>query len=129
MSTLWKDKKRTFFGLPLSLTSYELDEERLYIRTGFFTKVEDEVRLYRIMDVTMVRTLRQRILGLGTIHCCSTDASQQEFNIMSISNPREVKDLLSELVEDARERHNIYQHENMTAHPQNDSDASAFHNR
>lgn len=129
MSTLWKDKKRTFFGLPLSLTSYELDEERLYIRTGFFTKVEDEVRLYRIMDVTMVRTLRQRILGLGTIHCCSTDASQQEFNITSISNPREVKDLLSEMVEDARQRHNIYQHENMTAHPMMDSDSAEFHNR
>ena len=45
MELLWKDKKRTLFGLPLSVTHYELDAERLIIRTGLFTQVEDEVRL------------------------------------------------------------------------------------
>ena len=57
MNILWTDKKRTLFGLPLSFTTYELEEERLFIRTGFFTRKEDEVRLYRIMDISWQQTL------------------------------------------------------------------------
>ena len=121
MSTLWKDKKRTVFGLPLSLTRYELSEDRLFIRTGLFTQVEDEVRLYRIVDVTLIRTFRQRLWGLGTIHCCSTDATQKEFNIVNIHDSRRVKDLLSELVEKERINKRIYQRESLdvdaSAHP------------
>ena len=43
MSIIWTDKKRTFLGLPLSFTTYTLEEERLFIRAGFLTIVEDEV--------------------------------------------------------------------------------------
>ena len=119
MKTLWKDKKRTLLGLPLSLTGYELTEDRLFIRTGLLTRMEDEVRLYRIVDVTLVRTLRQRILGLGTIHCCSTDATQKEFDIKNVRNSRAVKDLLSELVEEERVNKHVYQRESLEV----DSDA------
>ena len=82
---LWTDKKRTIFGLPLSFTRYILDEERLYIRSGVFTIVEDEVRVYRILDVTLRQTLGQRIFGVGTLHCCSSDSSKKDFDIQSIA--------------------------------------------
>lgn len=111
MERIWKDKKRTLFGLPLSFTSYELDEERLTIRSGFFTQTEDEVRLYRILDITLTRTLWQRLFGVGTIHCCSSDATRKEFDIQSVKNSREVKDLLSQKVEEQREKKRIYQRE------------------
>ena len=84
MSVLWKDRKRTFLGLPLSFTRYELDEKCLYIKTGAFTVVEDEIRLYRIIDVTLRRTFGQRLLGLGTIVCHSSDESMKSFEIKSI---------------------------------------------
>ena len=87
MSILWSDKKR-ILGLPISFTKYELDEERLYIKTGLLTQREDEVRLYRIMDITLIQTLGQRIFGIGSIHCCSSDSSMQEFDIVSVRNPR-----------------------------------------
>lgn len=32
---LWKDRKRTLFGLPWSFTKYKLTEEKLIIQTGF----------------------------------------------------------------------------------------------
>ena len=53
MDYLWHDKKRTLFGLPLSFTKYSLSEERLFIEKGFLNKQEDEVRLYRIMDISL----------------------------------------------------------------------------
>lgn len=102
MDYLWSDRKRTLFGLPLSFTKYALNEERLFIETGFLNKAEDEVRLYRIMDVSLKRSFWQRIFHVGTIHCCSADKTMGDFDIISIKNPKEIKEQLSQLVEAQR---------------------------
>lgn len=99
---LWKARKRTLFGLPLSFTVYYLTENLLTIKSGFFNTKEEEIRLYRIMDITLNRSFGERIFGLGTIHCCSADKSTPEFDIKRIKNPREVRTLLSDLVEKVR---------------------------
>ncbi|MEG0995332.1 MAG: PH domain-containing protein, partial [Clostridia bacterium] len=93
----WKDRKRTLFGLPWSFTIYKLTEEKLFIETGLFNKKEEEIRLYRIMDVTLKRSFSERIWGLGTIHCCSADKSSPEFDIRRIKRAGEVKTLLSDM--------------------------------
>ena len=99
---IWKDRKRTLFGLPWSFTRYSYSQEKLYIKTGFFTIREEEVRLYRILDVTLNRKLGERIFGLGTIHCCSADKSTPEFDIKRIKNSEAVKEQLSDLIEKQR---------------------------
>lgn len=114
MNYKWEDKKRTLFGLPLSFTRYMLNEERLFIEKGFFNKKEDEVRLYRIMDVSLSRTMGQRMFGVGTIHCCSADKSLGDFDIVSIKNPRDVKEMLSEMVEKERMAKRVSNREYMT---------------
>ena len=67
MEILWEDRKRPFLGLPISFTKYRLSEDRLFINTGFFTLKEDEIRLYRILDIEFTATLYQRIFGIGTL--------------------------------------------------------------
>ena len=104
---LWYDRKRTLFGLPISFTKYYLFRERLVIQTGFLNLKEEEVRLYRILDVSLHRSFGQRIFALGTIHVCSADRSTPEFDIKSIKKSSETKDLLSSLVEEARESKRI----------------------
>ncbi|MCR5108857.1 MAG: PH domain-containing protein [Lachnospiraceae bacterium] len=99
---LWRDRKRTFLGLPWSFTVYSADDERFYIEKGFFTKNEDEVRLYRIMDISLTRSFFQRIFGLGTIHCDSADRTLKDFDIKNVKKPKEVKELLSQLIEQER---------------------------
>lgn len=106
-SLVWKDRKRTIFGLPLSFTRYRLTENKLILDIGFFKRSEDEIRLYRITDITLIRSFRERIWGLGTIHCCSGDKTSPEFNISHIKNPRSVKEMLSEMVEDERQAHRV----------------------
>ena len=101
-NVIWSDRKRTLFGLPLSFTKYTLTEERLFIQTGLFTTVEDEVRLYRILDVKLTRTLGQKIFGVGSIHVCSADKSMADLEITSVKNSADVKEKLSELVEKNR---------------------------
>ena len=99
---VWKDRKRTLFGLPLSFTRYYLTKEKLIIDTGFLNRTEDEIRLYRIMDLTLKRSMFERMFGVGTIHCCSGDKSMGEFDIKHIKTPREIKEMLSEMVENNR---------------------------
>ena len=103
MEYVWRDRKRTLFGLPLSFTVYKLTEEKLIIETGFLSKKEEEIRLYRIMDMTLIRPLGQRLFGLGTIHLCTADKSTPEVDIKCIKQSREVKELLSDMVEAQRE--------------------------
>jgi len=111
---VWRERKRTIFGLPLSFTVYKLDDEKLYIETGFLSKKEEEVRLYRIMDLTLNMPLSQRIFGLGTIHCCTADKSTPEFDIKNIKNAREVKNMLSDMVEKQREAKRVSSREYMS---------------
>ena len=113
MTIIWTDRKRTLFGLPLSFTKYELDAERLFIKTGFLNQKEDEVRLYRIMDVSLTRSIWQRIFGVGTIHCASADKTLGDFDIKSVKKSNEVKELLSENIEKQRDEKRVVNREFM----------------
>jgi len=107
LSIIWKDRKRPIFGLPLSFTTYKLTEEKLLIRTGFLSIKEEEIQLYRIMDVTLKCSLLQRLFKVGTIHCCSGDKTTPEFDIKDVKNPSMVKELLSKNVEIQRTQKGI----------------------
>ena len=108
---LWSDRKRTLFGLPWSFTVYALDEERFYRKTGFLTTKRDEVRLYRIMDLSMRQTLGQKLFGLGTISCCSGDKNLADFEIINIKNPETVFEMMSEKVEEQRDKKRVVSRE------------------
>lgn len=104
---VWKDRKRIFCGLPWTFTRYSLTDEKLLVDTGFLSRSEEEVRLYRILDVTLKRGLVQRIFGLGTIHCCTADKTAPELDIKNIKQPVSVKELLSGLIEEERTRKRV----------------------
>lgn len=100
---IWRERKRLlFFGLPWTFTVYRLTKDRLLIKRGFFTTREDEVRLYRIMDISLRRTLIQKIFGLGSIWCHTSDKTMGDFEIMNVKKSYEVKNLLSDLIEKER---------------------------
>jgi len=98
---LWKDRRRRL-GLPLSFTRYEVDESRLIIRKGFFKTETDEIMIYRIMDISLVRTLGQKILGVGTITLISTDKSLPKLTLKNIKRSNEVMSFISKLIEKQR---------------------------
>lgn len=101
-NTVWSDRKRTLFGLPWSFTKYILTDEKLLIVKGVFKQTEEEIRLYRILDMSLSRSFRERIDRVGTIHCCSSDKTASEFDIKRVKDPRKVKEILSDLVEKQR---------------------------
>lgn len=122
MDYVWKDRKRTLFGLPWSFTVYKLTEEKLVVTTGFFNKHEEEIRLYRIMDLALNRTFGQRIFKLGTIHVTSADKSTPEFDICSIKESEKIKEMLSDMVEEQRVKKRVSGREYMSDHDDIDDD-------
>lgn len=104
---VWKDRKRIWCGLPWTFTKYELSTDKLVIKTGFFNQNDDEVRLYRILDISLKRSLFQRIFGLGTIRCNSVDKTMKNFDITNIKNSERVKDQLSDLIEESRRSNRV----------------------
>ena len=103
MDIIWRERKRNIFGMPLSFTVYSLTEERLFIETGLFNSVENEVRLYRILDVQLRRSFMQKIFGIGTIAINSSDKSLGDFVLKNVKKPKVVKELTSKNVEIQRE--------------------------
>ena len=98
---LWKDRKR-HFGLPLSFTRYSLSEDRLFCETGFLNIKADEVLLYRVRDLELTISLGQRIFGVGTVCVHSSDQSIPHLDLKNVKDPREVKELIHQKVEKAK---------------------------
>ena len=110
---IWKERKRNALGLPWTFTKYALTDDRLFITSGLLKTVEDEVRLYRIMDLSLSQTLSQKIFGIGTIQVSSADKSMRDFEIKNIKKPRDVKEQLSKLVEENRDKKRVTNREFM----------------
>ncbi len=104
---MWKERKRLWCGLPWTFTVYSFDDERFFLDTGFLNKRQEELRLYRITDLSVTRSFIQRIFGLGTIHVSSKDKSLGSFKIINIRRPLEVKEDLSKKVETQRDKKRV----------------------
>ncbi len=100
---IWKDRKR-FLGMPLSFTRYALSEDRLFFSVGLFSVRDEETLLYRIRDISLKRSLWQRIFGVGTILVASSDKSTPLLVLKNVKRPYETKELLHENVEEAKIR-------------------------
>lgn len=116
----WKDRKRTFLGLPLSFTKYKLTNEKLMVDTGVLNTSESEIRLYRIVDLDLTRSFGQRILGLGTITVHSSDKSDSTLVIKNVKSPARVKELISNCVEEERMKKRVSSREIIDDHDMDD---------
>ena len=100
---LWKDRKR-HLGMPLSFTRYRLSEDRLFCETGFLNIKSDEVLLYRVRDLQLNMSLGQRIFGVGTVCVVSSDKSIPHLDLKNVKHPRQVKELIHQYVEQAKDK-------------------------
>lgn len=124
LHAVWHDRKRKIFGLPLSFDRYSFSTDRIFLSSGLFSTKEDEIRLYRVLDLSVSRTLFQKIFNVGDIVISSSDKSQGNFVFKSIKNPKEVKEKLSELVEENRDKKRVtsreYMVDNDSSYDEND---------
>lgn len=101
---MWSDKKRPFFGMPLSFTRYSLYPDRLIIERGFLFRHHDEIRLYRVRDLKMNQGPFQRWFGVGDVVLMSSDMTTPRFVLRDILQPQDVFRTISDLAEYERRR-------------------------
>lgn len=106
ISYIWRDRKRTFLGLPWSFTTYFLTETKFVTRVGLFNLAEDELDLYKVTDKKLILPFWERIVGCGTIILYSRDTDTPEKEVRCIKNPREVLKYLDEQIDKQRDRWN-----------------------
>ena len=103
---IWNDRKR-YLGMPLSFTRYGLSEDRLFLSTGFLSIKDEELLLYRIRDISVKRTLGQRLFGVGTVVINSSDKSSPVLELKNDKNPLSVKEMLHHQVEEMKDRRRV----------------------
>lgn len=97
------EKKRTaLFALPLYFTTYTITEDMLNIKEGFFKITENDCYMYKIQDVSMTRTLIERIFKLSTITCHTGDTTNPIIVLKHIKNGRTIKEFLLQASDEAR---------------------------
>lgn len=108
MEPVWKSKKRwLFFGLPFTFTKYTLTKEKILVDVEFLKSRQDEIRLYRVADIILTRSLGQRIFGLGTITLKTSDRTLPTLDIINVRDSYNVKEMISSMVEDERVRKKV----------------------
>lgn len=105
-TVIWRDRRHVMW-FPFSFTVYELKKDRLYEKRGLLNTSYEELLLYRIVDLSLSRSLAQRIYGTGTIILKCKGDSSSEIRLENIRRPLEVKEMFSELIEEARMKQRV----------------------
>jgi membrane protein YdbS with pleckstrin-like domain len=86
---------------------FELTTQRIRLTNGIFTKVSEEIELYRIEDIKVVQPFWYRLFGLGSIMLTTNDASAPTFTIDAIPDVIELREHLRKSVEQCRDRKRV----------------------
>ena len=99
----FREKKRWLcFALPLTFTVYTVKEDMITVEEGFFNKKENDCYMYKVQDVELIRSLGERIFGLGTVKCYTGDTTNKELLLVHVKNAKAIKDFILEASEQAR---------------------------
>ena len=89
-------------------SSYRLTTQRLFVRRGWLAKHVNELELYRVKDVVVDQAGLQRLLGYGTITVLAADDTTPEVDLVGVSSPTKVKEMIRTQYRAARQREGVH---------------------
>ena len=95
-------KRLLFFGLPWTFTKYLLKDEILTTSRGFFNTVINDCYMYKIVDVQLEKSLLEKMLGLGTVVCYTSDTTDKVLKISHVRHAEQIKNFILEKSEKMR---------------------------
>jgi len=104
---LWEGRPFNY-GIP-SFTHYKITDTRLIVEKGIFTKKREEIRLFRIRDISLKRSLMERIIRMGDITIQATDTTSPTYTLRNLKNSIQVADILGQAVENSRLKHKAFE--------------------
>ena len=86
---LWLVLSVVMLGLPfLGRQRIVLTNERITITQGFWTKLRDDIEVFRIRDVVVKQSLYHRLVGIGDIVVKSMEGRSEETHVLrGIADP------------------------------------------
>lgn len=84
-------------------TRYTLTDERLKATRGVFTRIADDLELYRVKDTRFEQGFWQRMVGIGDIVLSTSDATTPTVLLADIKDADTVRETLRRLVEIRRD--------------------------
>lgn len=84
-------------------TRYTLTDQRLKSTRGVFTRVTDDLELYRVKDTRFEQGFWQRVVGIGDIVLSTSDATTPTVVLADIRDADTVRETLRRLVEIRRD--------------------------
>ncbi len=86
---LWIVLSVLMLGLPfIGRQRIVLTNERITLTQGFWTKIRDDIEIFRIRDVVVKQNLYHRLLGIGDIVVKSMEGRSEEVHVLrGIADP------------------------------------------
>ena len=103
-----------WFGLAVRLfyrqlsEHYYLSTQRFVHEKGLLWRESDRIEVIDIDDVSFQQGPIGRILGVGTIHICSSDQTHPQMEMQGIEKVREVASMIDEVRRKERHRRGLH---------------------
>lgn len=111
---LWSQRKRNWCRTPFTFTTYTLTADELAVKTGVLRETYDVTKLFRVVDMTITRTLLQRLFGLSTITLETRDQSSGGQTVLkNVVRGFEVRRIIQHAVDEARDVNRVSAREYM----------------
>lgn len=105
---LWRGRPNRFVAIRKSLTErYEVTSERLKIEYGILNRHTEEIELFRVQDLSVQRSIFDRMFGVGNIIIHSGDATGGTTILYDIPDTEHVKDIIRDASRIERQRHRV----------------------
>lgn len=108
---LWQ---RFLTKIGLNFTDYQITDDELIIKKGFFNQKTNATELYLLKDPDLTMNLYQRIIGVATVSALvdthsGSDKAGQKISLVNIRDAERVRKLLRDSIEeDVMERKITY---------------------
>jgi uncharacterized membrane protein YdbT with pleckstrin-like domain len=80
---LWLVLSVLLLGLPfLGRQRITVTNERITVTSGFWTKVRDDIEIFRIRDVVVKQSLYHRLVGIGDVVVKSMEGRSEELHLL-----------------------------------------------
>lgn len=81
--------------LKTATTIYTIDDERIRMRHGIFTRKLISLELFRVQDVTLIQKWWHRILHIGTVVIDSSDLISPQLLLRGMTRAEDLRDNLN----------------------------------
>lgn len=108
---LWQ---RFLTRIGLNFTEYQITDDELIVKKGFFNQRTNATELYLLKDPDLTMNLYQRLLGVATVSVLvdthsGSERAGQKISLVNITNAEKVRKLLRDSIEeDVMERKITY---------------------